>query len=194
MFNKRRFTKSATSRTRSPLLRLPAELRFKVLRNLLQTSRMIRMKQHARNSEESNEAYSTNTSLSGQMLSCCQQLFMDGIQILYGENTLEIACVHSAKDGVLRKVLDGQIPIPPNEKGLPFEALGAFEWRDSNAATASLPTQSDLRSKYGPSRLVNRKAGSALFIQKLSAVLSFKALHVTLQINNAEKLFVACRV
>jgi len=79
---------------KSPLLDLPVELRVKILRYVLRKAGPItslgevRMTKVPRSS--CHEIYNANATLSAQVLRTCQQLYGEGGEILYGENTLSI--------------------------------------------------------------------------------------------------------
>lgn len=79
---------------KSPLLDLPVELRVKILRYVLRKDGPITslgevlMTKVPRSS--CHEIYNANATLSAQVLRTCQQLYDEGGEILYGENTLSI--------------------------------------------------------------------------------------------------------
>lgn len=81
--NARTLTPPAAPQTQSLLLRLPAELKVKVLRNLMKRNTTIRpMSQFKIRRSNYPEDYAAQVQLSSQLLSTCQQLLAAGAEIL----------------------------------------------------------------------------------------------------------------
>lgn len=75
------------AQVQSPLLRLPAELRIKILRNVLKSSQPLYPMEKYRlespkNLKRAQRLYHAQVKLSSQTLRTCQQLREEGIEIL----------------------------------------------------------------------------------------------------------------
>lgn len=86
------FSQPRLSQNASPLLALPAELRLKILRNLLKEE-SLPVAYYLEDS--SRESVERALSLSAQVLRCCQTLYLEGLDILYNENIL---CINVDKN------------------------------------------------------------------------------------------------
>ncbi|KAK5084873.1 hypothetical protein LTR70_007815 [Exophiala xenobiotica] len=97
---KQQFERPYDPQESSRLLRLPSELRLKILRLLhkaekpLNSCEAIPITQSSLNghAEALEDAESSIFELSGQVLACCQQLEIEASAILYGENVLRMRC------------------------------------------------------------------------------------------------------
>lgn len=88
-------------------MRLPAELRVKILRMLLKSPDPLDAS-NPFDDEADSESTSADTDddsepegcskLSAQLLSCCQQLYAECAQVLYEENSLEVCCDWEVSD------------------------------------------------------------------------------------------------
>lgn len=138
------FVKSARRQKQSPLLRLPGELRVKILRNLLKTDKVIESKSEMQmqsyrrwsqthvgpvDDEEIQRVetrYRRQTKLSSQVLRCCQALYADGRHILYQENKLSINLT-KRRYGVLD--LDLEIPQLTRQLDHPDQSIFSLATR-----------------------------------------------------------------
>lgn len=122
----------------SPLLRLPAELRIKILRNLHRKesvihperyfldckSRMVEARLNGQNDEEQKldalETYEEHVSLSSQTMRTCQQLRDESGDILYMTNTLLISMAQQMRccqcDNISLQVLNTDLELPSAEQ------------------------------------------------------------------------------
>ncbi|KAK5953271.1 hypothetical protein OHC33_005839 [Knufia fluminis] len=83
------FEMQAVSQVASPLMRLPAELRLKILRNLLKNDGPRDPVPELANQYQTTDRM---TELSSQVLACCQRLLHEARAVLYHENTIPIRC------------------------------------------------------------------------------------------------------
>ena len=72
------FTLTTNQQASSPLIQLPSELRIKILRQLHKSDEPI---------------IEATTTLSGQVLRCCQRLYTEAYHVLYAENTVSIESI-----------------------------------------------------------------------------------------------------
>lgn len=88
------FRSPVQSQSSSPFLQLPAELRVRVLRNLLKSeSKELHAGCAVRCAESATfceDKYHPGNQLLSQISRCCQSLYREGSAILYGENILQI--------------------------------------------------------------------------------------------------------
>lgn len=102
------FERAAKSQSKSLLLLLPGELRMKVLRNLLKSEKVIETKSELRESwlliypdgektlDITEREYLQQTTLSSQLMRCCQMLYDETRYVLYQENKLSIKLSQSS--------------------------------------------------------------------------------------------------
>lgn len=87
------FRQRRMAQVQSPLLRLPAEMRVKILRNILKSDQPLYSMEKYRHESPKNfkkvrRLYYAQLRLSSQFLCTCQQVKDEGEQVLYGENVL----------------------------------------------------------------------------------------------------------
>ncbi|KAK5092620.1 hypothetical protein LTR70_001991 [Exophiala xenobiotica] len=155
----------------SPLLRLPAELRIKVLRNLLKKSQPIPA-QKPRSSSAPDDDDTTNgprdLNLSSQLLRASQQLYEEGRQVLYKENVLSIEYGPGSPLSCDEcQVLGFTLNIPSDPSRLPSTKFSFFDF-----------------AKRRPYSL----------LKMYPALLSFQNIDLTVRSTKKDFVLVICRV
>lgn len=125
------FSSPAKDQKPSNLLQLPTEIRLKILRNSLkQKGRICNYHEYQEKSKRRRRSHSDFVeeifNLSAQIMQCCQQLYEEGRNVLYGENTLSISIVSQRAYSIRYPkiyIFDAALPIP---KGSPRDLRDAW--------------------------------------------------------------------
>lgn len=148
------FRRPRNAQLQSRLVRLPAELRIKILRNLLVSDGPIQslarcIRDTKRTTEDGNVRYAKGVRLSAQVLSTCQILYNEARDILYHENTIEVDITrgsvaisqHFRKriSGEVCAVLDAVVGMP-NQRAqyMPIEQWVSTQDQDGDKRGAQL--------------------------------------------------------
>lgn len=181
----RSFDSSARPQTDSTLLQLPVEVRIKILQCLMKSPNVISPPRI----DAGHRELSLSLSFSSQLLRCCQQLFIEGGEVLYGQNTVQIVC------SLKVEALNGSINLPYNAEDLDNEVDTILDWavkaRDQ-AFRERIPSTNARHVQYIPPdrALVDH------FITAIPAMLSFERLEILVDCHGwhaDEQFYIACR-
>lgn len=121
-FALRQFQLPTASHPQSRLLQLPAEVRLITLRHLMLEPEIICI----RTSRQQDHGYST------QLLRCCQQLYKEGVHVLYEENTLEVRCKTEKKDSCqYLRILNSYIRTPMWYEQVEIQSRSLCWWTEN---------------------------------------------------------------
>ena len=173
-------------------MQLPAELRLKILRNLLKQShplhtisRTLPLKGRLDRSK-----FDDNVSISAQILRCCQQFYSEGYQVLYNENVLEILICEDyyyAEERLslyglsfICEILGGRVAILDE-----FEELREYPF-DLLSRAQSYLGHEDVA--------VREEEGAKYMLNYLPAMARFQRLNIHIDVETRKEMFCAGRI
>lgn len=173
------FNATQSPQNDSPLIGLPTELRTKILRMLLKSDAPLYSKEECKrgldvverdktlsqrvsNKDEDSikkGEYRKTTSLSSQVLRTCQQLYLEGCEVLYDENTICIL-IEEELDMIFRNckvsILDHTLDIPSQLEDIGRKQRDTF--RSSLGRGASYPSM----DKFGRIRITSSRTSDTI--------------------------------
>lgn len=170
--------------TSSRLMKLPAELRVKILRMLLKDADPFdTIEPHLSNDWYRKMLTRQGPSMSAQILSCCQQINVEGQAVLYGENSLVVRCMFINEDcrnsDYYCRFLDSSVLLDH-----------AVEWMDKE----NFDVESLAQAKLREASIFGRDALAERMVELLPVARKFDNLYVHVECNAQDEVYMACRV
>ncbi|KAK5941161.1 Glycosylphosphatidylinositol (GPI) anchor assembly protein [Knufia obscura] len=171
-------SESANAQSVSSLMQLPPEIRLMIYRLLLKSPQPIRPRfDPTRKAGE--EPYDQQVDLSSQLLRTCRKIYWEASEVLYQENTLIIYCSSWGHRLSTSHILDTSIEMPGDVLQTPADVSNLL----SCAHTYGY-------KQYGSLNAVARDA----LINVWPSLLRFKLVHLILDQEYDEHIFIACRL
>ena len=174
-------------------MRLPAELRLKILRLLLKAPAPFDHSKRQPDNKQGTDTFEEDVQMSAQILRCSQQLYCEAHLVLYGENTLIVRCIQE-KDragdyGYLCRILDTSIqphyrmdgPSPSSRFATDLQSV--VKWK--------IPIFEELTHiEHSPSHLEDVRRMDQL----LPAISKFTHYRLEMEHSSSEVTFMVCRL